>query len=190
MNRIFLLGLMLCIGVVSFAQELTISDGHNDRSFDMSGHYWFKLNDEAKKGIGDGHIELFGSVTRISGDSITVGLTNYHSHNNWEKSVYWNDIHEFKTPSEFSFSVKDLEVMHFYKSQKAEKRRRRVGNFGAFLMVSGVGTLISMAVVPDKTSRGNLLISGVVQIGGGLILGVSSVPRQYKFNVENGWWLK
>ncbi|KAA3625590.1 MAG: hypothetical protein DWQ02_21515 [Bacteroidetes bacterium] len=190
MNRIILLGLMLCIGVVTFAQDLTITNGEKEKTFSGSDYFWFRLEDKQYAETKKGYYEFIGHIANVVEDSITIELKEFHSHFPANGSIGWHDVQEVQMPQTFTFASQDIYSLVRYKSEKAKKRERKLANFAGVLLITGVGTWANVLWAPDKSARKALWISGAVQIGAGFTIGLSTNSRRYEFKDGETWRVK
>lgn len=181
MTRIFTLFLMFCIGASSYAQELTITNGQKTKNFDFNNSFNFRLQDSLHTDQGLGYYEFFGTVSEVSKDSVSVNLTEYHSHFDRDLKLKWNNLQTLPFPTEFKFAVDDLYYMQNLKSPKTIKRKRTLFGFGTAFIITGLMTTANTLLVKDKQSRKTILWSGVIQVGAGITLTSIGSYRKYWF---------
>jgi len=129
-----------------------------------------------------------GRFVSESKDSIKFNFTTSElkqkledSSNNFNKNYLNNS--SYKT-----IAKNNIYYINNYKSEKSKKRRGRIRDLGAIVMLAGLGTGISALILANEDRKTLLLASGI-QVVTGLAIGVSAVKKEKYFKEKKDLWL-
>ncbi|MCC6410199.1 MAG: hypothetical protein IT270_00990 [Saprospiraceae bacterium] len=175
-------------GLHVFGQGLAITSGEKVKNFKPGSWYNILVEGKAVGGQPCDHLEYTGTISRISGDSITL-LTGKVTIRSVVESTHVEQSMLFAGQrARTTFAVEDMVGLQHYKSEKAQKTKKTFGVVGGLLMFTGAITALNGFFVKDASNREGMLIAGGIQIGAGLTLALSSSSKKYYFRDKEEVW--
>lgn len=190
MKNLFLT--LLGVGFVAMLSAQTLSIKRQGKSADFSASDLLRIRtaDPRKSPKTDfDALEVTGYFASETADSIRLKAKFIRQH------THKGELHTLAEQSYrpkgsqfayFSIAKKDVFDLQNYQSYKKEKSKSKVAKIGAVLMATGLITLAHTALVDGRDNRRNLLISGGVQTGAGLVMAISATSKRYKFKEAEG----
>ncbi len=133
------------------------------------------------------YIRFEGYFSSTSKDSITFNFTNSIINQRLNSVEYKNISDYLNNDSRKVVAKNDILYIKDYISKKNKKRMGTMTAIGGILMFGGVLTALNALVLADNNKNDLLLASGV-QIGTGLVIGLSFSKSQKKFKETNDPW--
>jgi len=130
---------------------------------------------------------IYGKIISASKDSIEVEMKNLIINKDYSKS----------STIEFDFdnhnniqklSKADILMITNYKQEKGKKFKNFLSGTGAMFFVGGALTTINALAFNKGDNRGKFLLIGGIQVGAGIILGISSGHKNYYFQGNGNPW--
>ena len=161
--RIFSILILSILAGSLHSQSLTITDGSQTETFRPDGYYEITLKDnQCCTG-------LYGSITAIDGDRITMQLDKF-GYNSKGDIKLQHHLLQKEEDTKYSFSVNHLRELTYYKSRKGKKWNRTLTGIGAILVFTGIASASHYFILSDTDSKRTMAISGGIQFGVGLIM--------------------
>ena len=180
--RNFILAVLLFFSYTIHSQSLTISNDLITKRIDATSYLELKFGklDGSGKNCCD-YYRVSGSLSKVTTDSISLNIRTFHRYQFYNNIASENILISDDIFKNGMFAKDDLLQLTRYRSEKGKKSKRTFGTIGGLLIIAGVGTLSSVFIANGSKSKFRLLSAGGIQVGIGLVLGFSSVPKKYNF---------
>lgn len=99
------------------------------------------------------------------------------------------DIYNFQAlPIKTTIAQDEIVYLKNFKSYKSNSRKEGFKIAGTLLLFTGTVTALNTFLVKDKSNKGNLLISGGIQMGLGIGFLVSGSSKKYYLKDNEDIW--
>ena len=178
------------LSLSGFGQKLTLSNANKQKTFKEGSIFEIaasKSNYDNDKNFCT-TTESIGKLISIGKDSMTLQLSSYTNKTN-AGSLEGVDIFNFQSqPIKTTIAQDEIVYLKNFKSYKSKSRKGGFLVAGTLLLFTGTVTALNTFLVKDKSNKGNLLISGGIQMGLGIGFLVSGSSKKYYLKDNEDIW--
>ncbi|HRW75242.1 MAG: hypothetical protein H6568_11865 [Lewinellaceae bacterium] len=189
-NLLVIAGICL-VGVHGFAQGLTLSRGHETKTFKENTIFEMVLSNEYPYSGGQlcEYQEVVGSVVSARTDSLFMQLYSLVDHRNHDDARVTQLLLNQSPIGTYPVSVDRIVRLESYKSMKNKKAHRNLAIAGGLLMFTGAATALNAILMKGQSNKRTLLLSGGLQFGLGIGFAVASRPNRYYLHHRPDPWV-
>ncbi|MEO1518187.1 MAG: hypothetical protein AAFV95_24410 [Bacteroidota bacterium] len=180
MDRILVLAVLLCCCGQLGAQSMELTNGRKVRKINPGDYVELFISSDTAE-IKSQSQNLIGHFTTYSNDSLHLRLVYSFYESSWDKLP--DEKRQFPSVININerIAIADIYRIDQFKSAKSKNRKEFLSITGGLLFFTGLITAANALLVDDRNSKDILLISGAVQVGASISLGILGSSRKYRF---------
>lgn len=185
--KFYNLSLLLLATLVSNAQSFNLYNSSSSKSLSPTNYVQLVVaaGENADGSECCDYLELLGYIKKVEGDSISFLAEELSLGIQSDCGGDYLKLAYIDSGPVKAIAKNDIYYLKDFKSKRGQRRKETVSTIGALAVIGGLLTGLNSIFLADN-GRKDLLIASGIQIGAGLILGISThtTRRNFKNNPD------